>query len=149
MTDQDIITYFSKFETPRKINWKKLPEDIAFYLANRYIDNSTDTLKESYARILYNIEIIPVCPTCGKPLTFINRLDCYPFPKHCSNKCKANNPDWLSKQRSTKLKRYGDANYNNRDKFKDTCVDKFGTENPFQSENIKNKIKEVKLEMHV
>lgn len=37
-----------------------------------------------------------------------------------------------------KLERYGDCNYNNRDKARDTCVEKYGVDNPFKdTENIK------------
>lgn len=38
----------------------------------------------------------------------------------------------------TKLKRYGTEKYNNRNKAKQTCLEKYGVENPFQdTENIK------------
>lgn len=34
--------------------------------------------------------------------------------------------------KQVKLERYGDENYNNRDKSKETCLNKYGYENPFQ-----------------
>ena len=34
------------------------------------------------------------------------------------------------KARETKLKRYGDENYNNRKQSRETCLDKFGVKNP-------------------
>lgn len=148
MTDNDIINYFNQFESNRKINWKKLPEDIINYLINRYTDNSTNLLKESYARIKYNIKILPECPICHKKHTFMNRLDIYPYPKYCSNKCKGQSSDWLNKQKKTKEKRYGDSNYNNRIQYKKTCIDKYGVENVYQNEEIKNKIKQTKLDKY-
>ena len=145
MTDNDIINYFNQFKTNRKINWKKLPKDIFEYLKNRYNDNSTDLLKESYARIINNIEILPECPICHKKHIFINRLDRPPYPIYCSNKCKGQSNDWLNKQKQTKKENHGDPNYNNRIQYKQTCINKYGVENPYQNEEIKDKIKKTKL----
>lgn len=49
----------------------------------------------------------------------------------------------LSKQ--TKLSRYGDENYNNRVKYKNTCLEKYGVENAFQNDIIKEKSSQTKL----
>lgn len=39
--------------------------------------------------------------------------------------------------KQTKLDRYGNSNYNNRDKAKETCLEKYGVDNPFKDiENI-------------
>lgn len=46
------------------------------------------------------------------------------------------------KIKQTKLERYGDENYNNSIKNKYTCLNKYGVENVFQSDEIRNKIKE-------
>ncbi len=46
------------------------------------------------------------------------------------------------KSEQTKLLRYNDSNYNNRTKFKETCLEKYGTERPSESEIIKDRIKE-------
>ena len=148
MNDIDILNYFAQFKSNRKINWKKLPKDIEEYLTNRYNDNSTNLLKESYARIKYNIEVLPECPTCHKKHVFINRLDHYPYPKYCSNKCKGQSKEWLNKQRKTKEKLYGNANFNNREKYKETCLEKYGCENVYQNKEIKNKIKNTKQEKY-
>jgi very-short-patch-repair endonuclease len=48
------------------------------------------------------------------------------------------------KAAKTKEKRYGDANYNNREKAKETCLDKYGKSNPTQNSNIKDKILKTK-----
>ena len=148
MTDIDILNYFAQFKSSWQINWKKLPKDIEEYLKNRYNDNSTNLLKESYARIKYNVEILPECPTCHKKHIFINRLDHYPYPKYCSNKCKGQSKEWLTKQKETKKELYGNPNYNNRKKYKETCLEKYGCENVYQNEEIKNKIKNTKQEKY-
>ena len=49
---------------------------------------------------------------------------------------KAYHESWL-KGKQTKKTLYGNENYNNRDKYKETCLEKFGCENPFQNEQIK------------
>ena len=148
MIDIDILNYFNQFKSNKKINWKKIPENIAKYLKNRYNDNSTNLLKESYARIKNNIEILPECPICHKKLVFINRLDKYPYPIYCSNKCKGQSDDWLNKQKKTKEERYGNQNYNNRIQYKQTCINKYGVENVYQNQEIKNKIKQTKLDKY-
>ena len=148
MTDNDIINYFAQFVSNRQINWKKLPKDIEEYLKNRYNDNSTNLLKESYARIKNNIEILPECPICHKKHTFINRLDKFPYPIYCSNKCKGESKEWINKQKETKKELYGNANYNNRKKYKETCLEKYGCENVYQNDEIKNKIKDIKKEKY-
>ena len=50
--------------------------------------------------------------------------------------------------KQTKLKKYGDSNYNNRDLAKQTCVDLYGVENPFQSNLIKKLSKQTKLKKY-
>lgn len=50
-----------------------------------------------------------------------------------SKKNKKNSGKRLSKARATTLKIYGDKNYNNRVKYKKTCYEKFGVENPSQN----------------
>ena len=45
-------------------------DDIKNYLINRFPDFRND-FKEVLHRIKYNIEEIPKCPICGKPLKYI------------------------------------------------------------------------------
>jgi hypothetical protein len=47
----------------------------------------------------------------------------------------------LSKEQraATKMIIYGDANYNNREKYRETCIEKFGVENPSQNAEINHK----------
>jgi hypothetical protein len=46
------------------------------------------------------------------------------------------------------LKKYGEKNYNNREKAKKTCLEKYGVDNTFKSEEIKDKIKDSLLEKY-
>ena len=47
-----------------------------------------------------------------------------------------------------KLERYGDPNYNNRDKSKETCIEKYGVENPHQNKDIISKCENTCLEKY-
>ena len=46
----------------------------------------------------------------------------------------------------TKEQRYGSSSYNNREKAKNTCIEKYGVENPSQDPEVKEKIKNTFLE---
>ena len=48
----------------------------------------------------------------------------------------------------TKLERYGDKDFNNREKFKETCLEKYGFENPMQNDKIKEKTKNTQYEKY-
>lgn len=49
-------------------------------------------------------------------------------------------PLFKEKSEYTKFNKYGNINYNNRDKYIDTCVEIFGVENPMLDDDIKKKI---------
>jgi hypothetical protein len=102
----------------------------------------------------------PKCITCGKEIKFRNRFD-KPYGEFCSLKCINSNKeemsnrqsrtfqkkynvdfypqykDFITKQRKTKLDRYGDENYNNLEKAKETKKEKYGNENYINSEGYK------------
>ena len=48
-----------------------------------------------------------------------------------------NKENVLNKRKTTKLRIYGDENFNNRKKSRLTCIDKYGVDNPSKSQNIK------------
>lgn len=49
--------------------------------------------------------------------------------------------EFKEKVKETKLERYGDGNYNNREKSKQTCLEKYGTNSPMQNKEISGKVK--------
>lgn len=49
---------------------------------------------------------------------------------------------FLTKSKETKFEKYGDENYNNTDLRKQTCLEKYGVDNPRKCESINNKLKE-------
>ena len=66
-----------------------------------------------------------------------------------NEKYGSNNPlgnkDIQEKAKNTKLKIYNDINYNNREKYKETCIKKYGVDNPQKIESIKEKSKATNL----
>ena len=76
-----------------------------------------------------------ICPVCGQETTFrglkIGYLIC------CSSKCSNNYNQYKIKE--TKLVRYGSETYNNPDKTKQTCLNKYGVTNIFQTDVVCDK----------
>ena len=88
-----------------------------------------------------------VCSYCHKKLiAFKNYTKGYGL--YCSTKCSRNSP--LSKQRytDTLIRLYGDAHYNNSEKNRLTCQEKYGCDNVFQLDEIKKKSKETKFKLY-
>ncbi len=110
----------------------------------------------------YHPELGGYCLECGKETSFVSLPQ--GFKRFCSNKCGKKSQITQNKTKSTKQERYGDSgytnkekanktklerygtmSYNNREKAKETCLEKYGCENPFQAEEVKDKIKSVHL----
>lgn len=66
-----------------------------------------------------------------------------------SKKNSANAIERLAVSSITKKEKYGDENYNNCDKYKETCLDKFGVENPSQNAEIHEKQFKVRNYTHI
>lgn len=106
-----------------KIN--KLNNDEINYLKNRY--NDSLSLKESIFRIINNIQIHPICPECGKLVKVKYRKE-KPFFATCGNldcihKRKGNGP-------------------------KEACIKKYGVNNVFQLDFVKEKIQNTCLKKY-
>jgi hypothetical protein len=122
---------------------------------------------ESAQEILWAIEnntqIRPKCIICGGKVRFKDRK----FNKTCSQWCAANDPIRKEKIRQTELKKYGGPHTQNaefkkklKEKYpilpgsfgtevhKKAIRQKYGVDNVFQSEEIKNKIKKTNQERY-
>lgn len=147
------------------------------YLKHRFKDS--ESLRETFLRIYFGIEERPRCPFCGEPVSYRGKKDhifndtcgkgkCYCKKREITNLKKygisnlgGTNPE---KGKQTRLERYGDPNYNNREKSKITWAQKYGDfgdpryqtiiekrkqtslknygfTNPNKSEKVKQKIK--------
>ena len=109
----------------------------------------------------------PRC-VCGKLLEY--RSPKLGFRQFCSLKCSTNSPEIQEKSRKTNQERYGgigfasselrekgrqtnkerhgDPLYNNPEKNKQTCLEKYGVENATKLKEVKDKISQTKLERY-
>ena len=148
-------------------SWLLKHKDILDFLLNRYSDSKS--IQETIYRIKNNLEIRPICKTCGKSVNF----KCFSrgFAEYCSHKCQMNNEESINKIKQTKFKKYGNASYVNskkarqtnlerygevsytktkecKEKSKQTCMEKYGVEYSGQSENNKQKSKQTCMEKY-
>lgn len=110
----------------KKYNNKELDSEIIEYLNNRFKDSKS--IKETLYRIKYKIYVRPVCPICGKDVDFIGKKD-KGFNSHCSCTC-------------TQLDK------SVRDKYKTSCINLYGVDNPAKSKYIQNKTKETNIKKY-
>lgn len=159
ITDKEILDYFLNKEKNKiisaRINKKNLLKnniEYANYLENRFID-FRGNYTEVVGRILNKIEKIPACKNCGKLLPYKGLKK--PYLTYCSCSCQLKDKDFIEKRtknidyslvskkvKSTKLLRYGDENYNNREKSKKTCISKYGVDCYASTKEMHNKSKE-------
>ena len=141
MNDSDIIKYLDKFKI---IKWKLLDDLYQNYLINRYNDfystEKTNILRESYYRILNNIDVCPICPICGKKCKFSSNR----YLKTCgSPKCLAK--ECQEKREKTNLEKYGYKTIcehpNIQEKVKNALINKYGVDNPWKLKDVQNKCK--------
>ena len=85
---------------------KNVYPNIYNYINTKYDDSST--LTESLVRMKYGINKRPVCPICGKPVSFYNKKGII-YRKYCSSKCANNDSVVRNKITNTNIVRYGTA----------------------------------------
>jgi hypothetical protein len=110
-------------------------------LYNDIIKHNINFVTIKWSQKLYNyynnITSPPKCLNCGGDVKFHSITKGY--RKYCSNKCHLKSELTKEKRSITKLKKYGDINYNNRNKFKESCLIKFGETSPMKNKDILNK----------
>ena len=80
------------------------------YLHQRYTDNTVSDekiqLREILYRLLNNIDSVPKCKICGKPIVFNSKI----YSNYCSQECINKDPEVLAKNSKsnseTQTKRY-------------------------------------------
>lgn len=131
--------------------------DVLEYIENRYSDS--ESFRETFLRIYFNIENRPKCPFCNKPVKWrgkrhLNKL----FADTCGDKeCwlkvreqtlikkygyVANfggTKESVEKIKKTKLERYGDPGYCNKEKRFATNLEKYGNTAGVNEEVIKKR----------
>lgn len=136
-------SYLNKY----KRNYKKRKKyiNIINYLENRYDDS--ESFKETIYRMNNNINIRPVCKSCGNKVKFIgkgNKL----FASYCCNSCSAQNKNTTIKKKQTLLEHWGTENCYDSEKYKKIIKEKYGVEYYYQSEEFKQKRKESMIEKY-
>jgi len=124
-----------------KQSWLSKNKLIHNFLLYRYKDS--DSIYETIFRIKNNVENAPRC-ICGNKLKIYRKK----YLKHCSSKCSNSDPIKMKKSDNTKLLKYGDKNYNNSEKGKETCLKKYGVTTYSQSQECKEKVKKSNLEKY-
>lgn len=106
-----------------------------------------DSIPEKVYWLVNDVNDYPKCVICGSPITkFVGRIVGY--HKHCCCSCAQLDKQTQQKQRQTKLELYGSETYNNQDKYKETCAERYGVDNIRKSEQFKQHAKQVKLEKY-
>jgi len=142
----------SGYKTREKWFSKNYPEEYEKIINNAKFINLDLSFKEKIYFFYNNIKERPKCLTCGCEIKFRERFD-IPYGDFCSLTCINNNKeemkkrqtstfkkkygvdyftqldDFVKKQKLTKLERYGNENYNNFIKSKETKKIKYGVDN--------------------
>ena len=103
---------------------------------------------------LYMLKDFPICKICGKKLgenkKTINFLKGY--GKYCSSKCELRDADVWDKYKQTCLKKYGCESTNQspvvKQKKVETFRERFGVDHPSQSKEIQAKIESTMLDRY-
>lgn len=141
------------------------------------IDSGFEFMTAEDAYIIYHDIMKPKC-YCGNDLKFRSfNVGFSSFcSNYCSNNDKGviskqkANVDWsvagmnisknwerksdiekmeiVEKRKNTKFEKYGDENYNNRDKFKSTCVQTYGVDNPQKVKEINDRTVKTQNELY-
>ena len=104
------------------------------------------SFREKLYLYINNLDERPVCKLCGKTVSFRGTNKGY--SQYCGYQCVYASKDVTEKAKQTRLEKYGDPNYNNREKHKVTCLEKYGVENPFASDTCKQKIKQILIDRY-
>lgn len=138
--------------------------DFLIWLQTEY--PTAQSVKEMLYMFFNGIVERPKCVSCGKDVKFHGHkkgfgIFCCPT---CAQKDDTVRAKYVAtmkhrygddytrqvadKGRDTKLKRYGDRNYNNQDKLKKTCLERYGVDNVMKISEFQDKAKDTCLERY-
>jgi hypothetical protein len=139
-----------------KNNIKIIRSKITFDLKESIIANTIncrDNITERIYWIFNNIENYPNCKECNKQFfaSFNGYKNGY-CTVFCSSNCSAKNTQVRQLCKQTCLEKYGTENVFQsiqvQERYKQTCLERYGVENTFQSKESKEKIKHTCLEKY-
>lgn len=177
LTDKDILDYIRNLnKRPDVLNriLKNHHKDIydELVLRTQFLDNGyfKDKPVPILARLYcleHGLKSSPVCqsPKCSNPVEWRNGT--HTFAPHCCRQCYLDDPNSHHKEEETKERKYGnkyyynkekavetsrkhfgEGNYNNRLKFKQTCQAKFNGNAPACSRQVVEKMQATKEERY-
>lgn len=172
MSINELIIYLTdkSGEYNKRKDWKWLyKNNIEVYnqLKILYKDISNDTrVSEIYYRLKHNIIEIPKCPVCGKSVKYTSNG----YSTYCSKECWTSiNGNKISREKhiETNLKKYGVKNTQNlpevekkrlknreksiehfKQKYKQTCMERYGTPYALSSNIIREQIKQTNIKKY-
>ena len=161
LNDKNVKEYL--YQIPRiKLRYLRTKNiNVWEYINNRYDDS--ESFNESLYRIMYDIDIKPVCVICGNKVPYQSLQ--LGYKKTCSKECehihrhnisaqisKINTPEVRQKIKNTLYKKYGSyTTFGSdiiRNKIQQTNLQKYGSISPFGSKDIQQKLKETKIERY-
>lgn len=139
---QEALDFIRKNFSFKKSNYPsnvKLNKNI-FDKINILYPNMFHNVLEVYKLVNGDYKWNLFCPVCGKR----NKLK----SNHCSCTCTQLDKDVRAKNKATKFIRYNNENWNNPNKNKRTCNERYGVDNVFQLDFVKKKSKNTKYLRH-
>lgn len=108
------------------------------FLDEHYSERSVSIYERIYC-LLNEIHSLPICahPDCNNIVEWNN--DNRSYRKYCCRKHCMSDPGMRDKSRNTKIQKYGDENYNNRDKARETCERIYGIDQPMKLKEFQDK----------
>ena len=126
------------------------------YIKKNYPEEYLEIIKytgNTFPEQLYNyIYKSPqhICPVCGKDTPF--RTITYGYSEFCSVECSYKGESRVNKAKQTCLKKYGVENPSQSDEIKkkkeETCLKNYGVKSGFNTDQSKNRLKELCLERY-
>ena len=111
------------------------------YIENRYSDSQST--QETLYRMINNIEIRPICKSCGKPVSFNGYKG--GFSTFCCSKCASNDPEVKQKVIQTSLIKYNALYPSQNKEVKQKQSKTINSKSIEQKKQASNKVKKTKL----
>ena len=130
----------------KKLNEELQINQMLFRKYNLYVSQFRSEEEAIYCLTHHDDNTNHICPICNKICGFINNKRKKQYQKTCGDKkcitATNSSEEAIMKSKQTKLKRYGNSNYNNNIKASQTCLERYGTNHPSKVKEVKDKIKQ-------
>ena len=137
------FSYFTLALSPKNPEIRKFILDNSSCLDGK-ISSKTHKPYNNATGIVYALNRLvdfPKCATCGNPIERDISIREDLSKLYCCNRCAQKDPDTIAKIKSTKLKNHGDPNWNNMEKNRKTCKERYGVEYSWQAKEVQDKCK--------